>query len=179
MTWVPELSLLGTVTEFQSFSYSIRYYEESEGPGGIDPGTGLATPGEITRTYYPVTIIPASPKPTITTTIGDPATISGLFQYVYNDVITYRDFNENIVVKSGTATLGTWEQINMAEVYQLVEFVPDSSRFRTFSYTAQAKNIDGSVRATTEYTIDVSDQNWSNGATALRNAIATIKARGN
>jgi hypothetical protein len=179
MAWTPEESLLGAVTEFQNFSHSIAYYEESIGAGGVDPVTGAPTAGEVTRVYYPVTIIPESPKPTVNTTIGNPATISGFFQYVYNDVVTYRDFNENIVVKSGTSTLGTWEQINMAEVYQIVEFSPDSFRFKTFNYTAQAKNMNGSVRATAQFTINVSDQNWSNGAAALRNAIAIIRARGN
>lgn len=179
MPWTPTESLLNTVTEFQTFSNSVRYYEEVVGPGGVDATTGEPTAGEITFVYYPVTITQASPKDTITTSIGDPATITGFYRYVYNDIVTYRDFNENIVTKSGTADLGTWEQINMDEVYQLIEFVPDGSRFRTFSYTASAKNTDGSVRATTTYTINVSDQNWSNGAAALRNAVTIIRARGN
>ena len=177
--WSPSSSLLGTVSEFQNFSYSIRYYEETIGAPTLNLD-GTTTPGLTTRDYYPVVITQANPQMTISSTsvAADPATISGYFKYVFNDVITYRDFNENIKILQGTPNIGTWELFNINDCYQFVEFSPDDSRFRQFTFTATAKNLDGTIRATTVYTINVSDQNWSSGSDALKNAIDAIKLRG-
>lgn len=177
MPWIPTEPLLGTVTEFQNFDYSIQYYEEVVGPGGIDATTGEATPGEVTRVYYPVTITPEIVKPTISSTTGNPGHVSGYYQYTFNDVIQYRDNNNNIVTLTGDATQGTWQKLNMDVVYQITSFRPDTSRDRTFNFTAIAKNGD-TVVATTDYNIRVFDPSWTSGLNNLRAAIATIRARG-
>lgn len=177
--WDPSASLLGTVSEFQNFTFTIRYYEET-----IDALTlnldGTTTPGETTRSYYPVIITQTTPKPTVTTssTPVDPSIISGYFKHVFNDVIMYRDFNKTIKTIHGTEDVGTWEMLDMNDCYQFVEFSPDTTRFRQFAYTATAKNIDGTTKDTTTFYINVSDQNWSSGSTALKNVIDIIRARG-
>jgi len=156
--WTPVESLLGTVKEFENFSHSISYQEIDEilGP-----------------TNFPVAITPVSLQETIITLNGDPASISGYFKYIFFDTIIYLDFENNIVVKSGTETQGTWEQIDMNEVYQMIEFIPDTIRFRTFEFIATAN---GNQKT---YTIDVSDQNWTPGLNALQNAVSIIRSRGN
>lgn len=177
MPWTPATSLLGTVREFTNFSHSIQYYEETPGEPttGVD---GTVTPGEAVRTYYPVTITQVTPQSTISTAVGDPATLTGYYKYIFYDTIIYRDFNENIKTLQGSGDMGTWEQFNIDDCYQMVEFIPDSTRFRTFHFTAEAKNTNGSVRATSDYTIDVSDQSWDSGAAALHNVITQIRAKG-
>ena len=158
IVWSPVESLLGTVTEFQNFSHSISYQE-------VDDILG--------PTNYPVTITPSSAQETVIISDGDPASISGYFKYIFFDTVIYLDFDRNIVTKSGTETQGTWEQINMDEVYQMIEFIPDTVRFRTFEFVATAN---GNQKT---YTIDVSDRNWTPGLNALQNAVSIIRARGN
>ena len=181
MPWTPSTTLLGTVREFQQFSHSIRYYEEEVGAAGVDPTTGAATPGEVTQIYYPVVITQVAPQTTVITTQtpADPASINGFYKYIFYDTIIYRDFNDKIKTLQGTGDKGTWEQLDMNDCYQMVEFIPDSTRFRTFSFTAEAKNANGTTRATQTFTIDVSDQNWTSGSNALKNVVQAIRARGN
>ena len=181
MPWTPSATLLSTVREFEQFSHSVRYYEESIGAAGVDPVTGEATPGEVTFVYYPVVITQVAPQTTVITTqtASDPAAINGFYKYIFYDTIIYRDFNDNIKTLRGSGDMGTWEQLDMADCYQMVEFIPDSTRFRTFSFTAEAKNTDGTTRATQTFTIDVSDRSWTSGSNALKNAVDTIRARGN
>lgn len=172
-------ALLGTVSEFQNFTYTVRYYEETIGAPVLNLN-GTTSPGETIRSYYPVIISQENPQSTITTssTASDPCTISGYFKFVFSDVITYIDFDNNIKTLQGTSNVGTWEMLDMNDCYQFVEFSPDTTRFRQFTYTAVAKNTDGTTRATSTFLINVSDQNWSSGSTALKNAIDTIRARG-
>lgn len=158
IVWTPVETLLGTVREFENFSYSISYQE-------IDDILGPTT--------YPVTIIPSSVQETVVITDGVVATISGYFKYIFFDTVIYLDFDKNIITKSGTETQGTWEQIDMTNVYQMIEFIPDIVRFRTFEFTAIAN---GNEKV---YAIDVSDQNWTPGMNALKNAVEIIRARGN
>lgn len=181
MPWTPETTLLGTVREFESFSHSIRYYEEEVGAPGVDPTTGAPTAGEVTQVYYPVVITQVAPQTTVITTqtASDPATIIGFYKYIFYDTIIYRDFKENIKTLQGSADKGTWEMLDMNDCYQMVEFIPDSTRFRTFSFTCEAKNTNGTTRATATYTINVSDQNWTSGSNALKNVVDAIRARGN
>lgn len=179
MPWSPDTTLLGTVTEFQNFSYSIQYYEETITPGGVDPVTGL--PGEdlVTRIYYPIMVTQTNQKPTVGVTGGDPAIISGFFRYVFWDTIQYRNFNDQLITLTGTETKGAWEQFyeQINDVYQLSYFDPDGSRDRSFSFTASA--YDGlNVISTQTYTIRVYDPSWTSGRNNLVSAVASIRAAG-
>lgn len=180
MPWTPETSLLGAVREFQNFSHSIRYYEEIVGAPTTNPD-GTTTAGETTIVWFPIVVTQTSPQVTVTSTstASDPATIIGYYKYIFYDTIIYRDFNENIKTLTGSADKGTWEMLDMNDCYQMIEFIPDNARFRTFSFLCEAKNVDGTTRATATYTIDVSDRNWTPGSVALKNAVDIIRSRGN
>lgn len=177
MPWIPTENLLGTLVENQSFGYSIQYYTETIGPGSTDPGTGESIPGEVTRDYYPVQIVPSVTKPTITTTTGNPANISGYFQKVFNDIIQYRDNNGNIITLTGDATTGAWDKLNINDVSQMTSFKPDSNRDITFSYTANALS-GNSIIASQVYTIRIFDPSWSGGQANLKNAVTITTTRG-
>lgn len=177
MPWIPTETLLGTLVENQSFGYGIQYYTETVGAGSTDPGTGESVPGEVTQTYYPVQIVPGVVKPTIGTTIGNPANISGYFQKVFNDTIQYRDNNGNIVTLNGDATTGAWDKLDINAVSEMTSFRPDTNRDITFSYTANA--LDGNtVIASQVYTIRIFDPSWSGGQANLKNAVNITVARG-
>ena len=192
--WTPEESLLATVREFESFSSSFEYYEEVITPGAVDPVTGLAGEDIVTRVYYPVRLTQVSPQDTVTivngtwitqTTQLNPnpgttaATLNGYYRYIFYDTIIYRDFNENIKTLTGSATKGTWEQLDMNDCYQMVEFIPDTVRYRRFEFIAEAVNVNNEVVSTKNYYVDVSDRNWTPGLMALRNAVQIIRDRGN
>lgn len=179
MPWSPDITLLNTVREFQNFSHAIQYYDEIITPGGVDPATGLAGEDIITRIYYPVKITQNNQKPTITTTDGDTATISGFFRYIFWDTIQYRNFNDQLITLTGTETKGAWEQFyeQINDVYQLSYFDPDGSRDRTFSFTATAYN-GLIVKSTQTYTIRVYDPSWTSGRNNLVSAVANIRAAG-
>ena len=168
MSWVLG-ELPGTVQEFENFSYGIQYYDE----GIVDPVTGLT--GE--KVDYTVTITQLSPQATVTTSSGITATVAGFYRYIFYDTVIYKNFNNEILTIQGTENLGTWEQIIPAEVYQIIEFIPDATRFRTFNFLAEAKSSTGAVVATTNFIIDVSDRNWDPGKAALQNIVAIIKSR--
>lgn len=183
-TWVPAEALLNTVGDSQSFSHNIQYYEEVVTVGGIDPLTGLPGPDVVTQVYYPVNVTQVNPRTTVTTSNGDPATISGLYQYVFNDVIIYRDFNDTIKTLSGSDTQGSWEQLDMNDCYQIVEFIPDAVRYRRFEFNAEAIyehpiTHEITIMSTKTYYIDVRDYNWTPGMNALKATVATIRSRGN
>lgn len=164
-TWTPAESLLATVKEFQSFSSTITYFE---------PGDGATIPD----TYYPVTITQVSPQATITTTNGINATISGYVKYVFYDTIVYLDFNNTLKTLTGSETQGTWEQFDINDCYQLVEFTPDDQRYRRLEFIAEAKN-GATVIATNSFYVDVSDRSWTPGLNALKNVVQVIRSRGN
>lgn len=188
-TWTPTDALLHTVKEFQAFSTaSITYFELVT---MVDPATQVETQVEV---YFPVYLTQVTPQDTVTTVNGaytvaptveapyppvTPASLSGLYRYIFYDTVIYRDFNETIKTLTGTATLGTWQQLDMNDCYQMVEFIPDTVRYRQFQFLAEAKDKDGVVVSTMTYLVDVSDRNWTPGMNALRNAIAIIRARGN
>lgn len=167
MPWTPSVSLLGTVVENQSFNYTVRYYTEEA--GAIDPITGL--PGPSTQTYYNVNIVPATVKSTVTITNGSTASIAGYFQRVFNDTIQYRDHNGIIKTLTGDASQGSWDKLNLADVYHITSFQPDTVRDMTVSYTANAVNGVGTVIASQGFTIRINDPSWDAGKTALRNAL--------
>ena len=167
MPWTPTTTLLGTVVENQSFNYTERYYTEEA--GAIDPITGL--PGPSTNTYYNVNITPTTVKPTVTITNGSTASISGYFQRVFNDTIQYIDHSGNIKTLVGDSSQGSWDKLNLADVYHMTSFKPDTIRDMSLSYTATAVNGSGATLATQTFTIRIYDPSWDAGKTALRNAL--------
>lgn len=177
--WTPTDSLISTVTEFQSFTSTITYYELVTSVDGV---TGLETQ---TQVYYPVYITQVSPQSTVTIVNGSydgenvtAAAISGLYRYIFYDTVIYRDFNGNVKTITGTETQGTWEQIDMNDCYQVIEFIPDSTRYRRFEFNADAKDHEGVIVSSMTYYVDVSDRNWTPGMNVLRNTVQTIRNRG-
>ena len=153
--WTPTLTLLGTVKEFETFSYSITYLSEI----GIN---------------LPVTITALVPKPSV---VISGNSISGYYKFLFNDSITYKNISNTFTTLQGTETTGAWEIFDINDVYQMTSFKPDSTRFRTFSFLAEAK--DGSqVVDTRTYTIDVDDKNWTPGLNNLKDAVTATKAKG-
>lgn len=180
---------LHTVKEFETFTTnSITYFELVT---IIDKETQVETKVEV---YFPVYLTQVSPQDTVTTVNGayvepptelepyppvTPASFTGLYRYIFYDTIIYRDFNENIKTLSGSATKGAWEHFDINDCYQFVEFIPDTVRYRRFEFIATAKDEKGEVKSTKSYFVDVKDHNWTPGLVALRNAIQTIRDRGN
>lgn len=176
MPWTPTETLLGTVRELETFSYSIQYYEEIAGEP--DPITGVA--GESTITYYPVYVVPEINKATITVTPEDspedPATVAGYYKYIFYDVVKYRGYSNNIVTLTGDEDQGAWEKLDLDVAFEMTDFDPDRTRDITFSFTANA--VDGSdVIASQEFTVRVYDPNWTNGKNALKAAVAATIAK--
>ena len=176
MAWVPSTTLLGTVTEFETFSYNIQYYV----PG--TPADPLAIPPVEagSDTYYRVDIIPSSEYSTVTVTdgtIGTPiGTIAGYFQYVFNDTLVQKNRDGSTTTLTGDATTGAWAKLDLDNLYEMTSFQADPTRFKTLSYTVRA--MDGStVLDTQTYTIDISDPNWDTGKANLHNAVSTTTAR--
>lgn len=170
MAWEPPISLLGTVTEYENFSYSIQYF--AEGAAGDPEAIPPVEAGE--DTYYPVTITASSSKPTVILTDGDPASIAGFYKFVFNDTIEYKSKSGNIVTLVGDENTGAWDKLNYNDVYHMTAFRPDTSRDMSLTYTAVAKDGD-TIIATKEYTVRIFDPNWTNGQNALRDALAATE----
>lgn len=170
MPWIPSAPLLGTVTEYQNFSYSVRYYV----PGAAGDASAVPPVAAGPDVYYPVTITATSSKPTVALTTGDPATIAGFFKFVFNDTIQYKSKSGNIVTLVGDENQGSWDKLNSNDVYHMTSFQPDTTRDMTLTYTAQAKD-GNTVIATQSFTIRISDPNWTNGQNALRDALSATE----
>lgn len=182
--WSPSSDLLGTYSENSSVSVTLQYYEET--PGVVDSTTGLT--GESTLVYYPVRIIPQDVNPsTISITHNDSALsafISGFYGPVYNDTVevmlpdeTYRTFNTMTTEPVG---VGVWEKIKQYDVKEVIKFIADPTRSRTFTYTVNAGPISGNnmtILATTTKTILVQDFSWTSGRDALKTAIAQTRIK--
>jgi hypothetical protein len=185
--WTPVDPILGTVKEFENFSYSISYYKEDT---IVNPATGVAVD---TITHYPVKITAVTPVESVICTNEDPttaatssATVAGNFNRAFFDVLIYKDFKKNIKTINSNDTQGAWEQFDINDCYQFIEFKPDESRYRQFHYIAEAysKTIVGgqeviTVVATQDYVIELDDRNWDSGKVALQNVIDTISSRSN
>lgn len=187
MPWVPHTTLLGTHTESANFSHVIQYYEEVVGPEGVDPISGLPTPGEISYVYYPIRIVANQTNPaSVTITYDDTAktgTIAGHYGPVFNDTVQYEKEDRSIVTINTMTTepigVGVWEKLASGDMWEMVAFYPDTTRYRQFTYTATAGDIVGgvqTVRSTLVYQIDLSDQNWTPGKLALQSAVANIRS---
>ena len=182
--WIPSADLLGTYSENSSVSLTLQYYEETAGE--IDPNTGEA--GESTIVYYPVRIITQDVNPnTISITHDDialTASISGFYGPVYNDTVevmlpdeTYRTFNTMTTEPIG---VGVWEKIKQYNVKEVIKFIADPTRSRTFTYTVNAGRVDNgimTIKATTTKTILLQDFNWTSGRNALKAAVAKTRVK--
>jgi hypothetical protein len=173
MPWVPETSELGPYGELQTFSNSIQYYTEEA--GDVDPATGQS--GASTITYYNVRIFPQETKPeTITITSGNPATISGYFKRVFNDIISYRNFTNEIKTITTDENNGAWDKLELvkSDVKEISSFQPDSNRNIIKSYIAEAYSAasPNTVVSSTTYTINIRDRNWTPGQLALKELVS-------
>jgi hypothetical protein len=182
--WSPSADLLGTYSESSSVSVTLQYYEETAGE--IDATTGSA--GEPTLVYYPVRIIAQDVNPnTISIThndIGLSASISGFYGPVYNDTVqvmlpdkTYQTFNTMTTEPIGVAV---WEKIKQYNVKEVIKFIADPTRTRTFTYIVNAGLINNGVmtiRATTTKTILLQDFSWTSGRNALKAAVAKTRVK--
>jgi len=173
MAWVPESSELGQHAEFETFAHSIQYYTEQA--GDVDPVTGET--GASTIIYYNVRIIPQETKPeTITITSGDPATISGYFKRVFNDIISYRNFTNDVKTIETDADNGAWDKLELvkSDIKELTSFQPDPNRSVIRSYTAEAYSATSpnTVVSSNTYTINIRDRNWTPGQLALKDLVS-------
>ena len=147
----PEDSILGTVLEYQNFSYSIEYEETTIGGEG---GTG-------TTTRYPVNIVfnQVNP-PTVSKSNGDPATISGYFYDSFDNNIRYRTPQDTFV------NTKKFEQIDQTKLSEMVYYLADTRSTIDYTYTANAMN-GNTVVASKVYTITVQND-WTNGKNTLQ-----------
>lgn len=186
MPWTPAAGQLGTYSQSASFSHTIQYYEISYGPGGVDPTTGDPTPGEEIRTYYPVRITANETNPsTVVITSNDAAktaTIAGVYGPVFNDVVRAMKTDKTIIELNTMTSppIGTsvWSKLAQYDVEEVLSFIADSTRERTFTYTAKTGNIVNGVMnviSTATYSISLADRSWSAGRDALRAAVAATR----
>jgi hypothetical protein len=144
----PEDPILGTVLEYQNFSFSI-YYEEED----------LLIPGNTTR--YPVVITPNQTNPTtVVRTNGDPGSISGYFYDSFDNSITYRTPQDTFV------TVDKFEQISRSELSEMTSYDADTTRTINYTYTVSAMN-GSTVVAINNYTITVQND-WTSGKNSLQ-----------
>lgn len=186
MPWTPTEGQLGTYTQSAGVSQTIQYYDISYTPGGVDPTTGDPTPGEEIRTYYPVRITANETNPSsIVISSNDTvktATIAGVYGPVFNDTVRAMKTDKSIIELNTMTTppIGTsvWSKLAQYDVEEVLSFIADSSRERTFTYTAKAGNIVNGVMtvvSTATFTILLSDRSWSAGRDALIAAVAATR----
>lgn len=174
MAWEPELEVLGSVTETQVFTFSVKYFQDTA-PGG-DGGVSVPV-------YYPVKITAVEANPTsITINNGSlDSTISGSYGPVFDDVVTYMGTDRNYytldTLNTPQSGVSVWTKLAARENKQeITSFIPDPTRVRVFNYTCIAGTLDGSGNipspiATTNKQIILSDTNWTPGKDALIAAV--------
>lgn len=174
MAWEPALEQLGTVTETQVFTFSVKYFEEP-----------IPVEGDVsTSVYYSVkiTAVEANPAAVVITNGTLDSTISGSFGPAFNDVVTYmkNDLSYETLNTLTTAPSGTsvWAKLSSKpNKKEIISFIPDPTRMRIFNYTCVAGTLDGSGNipspvATINKQIILSDKNWTPGKNALQAAVA-------
>lgn len=181
MAWEPDLEQLGTVTETQVFTFSVKYFQDVSGGG--DGGT-------TTPVYYPVIITAVEQNPdSVTITNGSlDSTISGSFGPSFDDVVTYMksDLSYETLDTLNTEPAGTsvWVKLNSRpDKKEIISFIPDPTRMRVFNYTCIAGTLDGSGNipspiATTNKQIILADRDWTPGKNALQAAVAETQSGG-
>lgn len=170
MPWTPEETLLGTHAELEIFSHNIQYYVEGDAgdPEAIPP----VPAGE--DTYYNVRITPQQTNPnTVSFTAANPGNISGFYKGVFNDSLTTRDEQGRIttITTLGAPEGSVFEKVNRTGLSEVISFRADTTRSRTFTYLAEALD-EGSVIASTVYTILAQDLNWTPGQLNLKELIS-------
>jgi len=179
MAWEPDLEQLGTVTETQVFSFSVKYFQDIvSGEEG-----GVSTP-----VYYPVkiTAVEANPATVVITNGTLDSTISGSFGPAFDDIVTYmkNDLSYETLDTLTTPPPGTivWTKLaSRPNKKEIISFIPDPTRMRIFNYTCVAGTLDGSGNipspiATTNKQIILDDRNWTPGKNALQAAVAETGA---
>lgn len=148
----PEDSTLGTVLEYQNFSYSIEYEETTIGGEGGAGGTTVRYPVQI--------VFNQQNPPTVVKVDGDPATISGYFYDSFDNNIQYRTPQDTFV------NTKKFEQIDQTKLSEMVYYLADARRTIDYTYTANAMN-GNTVVASKVYTITVQND-WTNGKNTLQ-----------
>ena len=160
MPWNPIQPLLATHAELENFTHAIEYYE-----------VGLAAQ----NTYYTVRITPQQVNPnTVSFVTGAPGVISGFYKGIFNDSLTTRSEDGTI---STISTLGdpegsVFEKVNKDGLSEVIAFNADTDRSRTFTYLAEAITLGGTVVASTTYTIQAQDLNWTPGQLNLKELVS-------
>lgn len=176
MAWVPSTTLLGTHAELASFSHSIQYIVETAGdPEAIPPTEG-------TTTYYDVKITPQQNNPsTVAFAAGDPATISGYYKGIFNDVLVTRDKEGNFTT---VTTLtggdgGVFDKVDRDKLHEVISFQADTTRSRTFTYLAEAYDPEEPevIVASETYTILAQDLNWTTGMINLKELVSYASSK--
>jgi hypothetical protein len=184
MAWIPETTLLGTYGEFATFSHEIQYYEPGEAgdPEAIPP----VEAGE--DIYYPVRITPQEVNPnTINYSYPepvDPAIISGYYKGIFNDSLTTRakDGSFTTITTLGNGG-GVFDTVNRDKVYEVISFKADPVRSKTFTYLAEAIDMNPlsptylDVMASQSYTIKAEDRNWTPGLNNLKELVSYASSK--
>jgi hypothetical protein len=176
MAWEPSETLLGTHAEMVSFSHSVSYFEETAGdPEAIPPTEG-------TTTYYDVKITPQEANPsTVAITAGDPATISGYYKGIFNDVLVTRDkagnFTTVTTLTGGDG--GVFDKVDRDKLHEVISFQADTTRSKTFTYLAEAYDPQEPevIVASQEYTVLARDLNWTTGMNNLKELVSYASSK--
>jgi hypothetical protein len=149
----PSDTNLGTVLEFENFSFQIYY--ETESNEGEENGEG----GVVTR--YPVKLLfnQVNP-PTVNKTEGDPASLSGYFYDSFENSIQYRTPQDTFI------TVEKFDEVGRNNLSEMIYYLADTRRTVDYTYTANAMDND-EIIASTIYTITVQND-WTSGKTSLQ-----------
>lgn len=149
--WSPAETILGTVNEEVTFSYPITYED-------VDLLTSLTV-------AYPVTIVAVESIPTVSIVEN---TISGYYTDSFTNSIQYLNKNESIV---------TTDKFNkITDLYEMISYNADTTRTKTFEYTATAKDpLTDTIVATQVYTIVVQND-WTTGKNNLQSYVGATYA---
>lgn len=146
---------LGTVLEYQNFSFQIYYEEESS------TGTSGENSGTTTITRYPVQIVFNQENPvTVTKVNGDPASISGYYYDAFDNTLQYRTPEDTFAI------VDKFEKIDRNNLSEMIYYLADTRRTIVYTYTANAMNGANIVSSTT-YNIIVQND-WTNGKNTLQ-----------
>lgn len=139
--WDPTDADLGTFLENVTINKSITYTETDE--FDVD-------------TTYTVTITPQQTDPsTLTTTDGDPATISGYYFDSFDNELKYLKTDKTY------ETLEKFENIDTDALDEMIYYLADTTFEKTFSYLAEANG------ESKTYTITIQND-WTNGKNNLQ-----------
>lgn len=185
MAWEPSTTLLGTHAELASFSYGLRYYEEVAAEGGGGGGEGGEGGGETLppeKVYYTVKITPQQQNPsTVNFTIGDPATISGYYKGIFNDVLVTRDREGNFttVTTLSGGDGGVFDKVDRDKLHEVISFQADTTRSKTFTYLAEAYDPEEPevIKSSNTYTILAQDLNWTTGMINLKELVSYASSK--